>query len=176
MELPADNPPEWLIHLGEIAERLSDRGWRLVTAESCTGGWLAKCCTDLPGSSRWYEGGVVSYSNTLKTRLLGVQTRTLEQEGAVSAATVREMAEGALRLLGGDVAVAVSGIAGPTGASPGKPVGTVWFAWAAPGIPIMTRCVHFSGDRAAVRTGAVETALAGLCKVLQASEPPTGWA
>lgn len=176
MELPADNPPEWLIHLGEIAERLSDRGWRLVTAESCTGGWIAKCCSDLPGSSRWYEGGVVSYSNALKQRLLGVQTRTLDREGAVSAATVREMAEGALRHLGGDVAVAVSGIAGPTGASPGKPVGTVWFAWTAPGMPAVTRSAYFPGVRAAVRAGAVGMALAGLCEVLRASDAPIGWA
>lgn len=176
MELPADNPSEWLIHLEEIAERLSGRGWRLVTAESCTGGWIAKCCSDLPGSSRWYEGGVVSYSNALKMRLLGVQPRTLEQAGAVSAATVREMAEGALHHLGGDVAVAVSGIAGPTGATAGKPVGTVWFAWAAPGIPTVTRSAYFPGVRAAVRAGAVDMALAGLCEVLRASNAPIGWA
>lgn len=176
MELPADNPSEWLIHLAEIAERLGGRGWRLVTAESCTGGWIAKCCSDLPGSSRWYEGGVVSYSNALKMRLLGVQSRTLEQEGAVSAATVREMAEGALRHLGGDVAVAVSGIAGPTGASAGKPVGTVWFAWATPGRSTLTRAAYFPGIRAAVRAGAVGMALGGLCEVLRGSDAPSSWA
>jgi len=176
MELPADIPSEWLLQLEEIAERLSGRGWRLVTAESCTGGWIAKCCSDLPGSSRWYEGGVVSYSNALKMRLLGVTARTLEQEGAVSAATVREMAEGALRHLGGEVAVAVSGIAGPTGATAGKPVGTVWFAWAAPGMPTVARAAYIPGVRAAVRAGAVGMALTGLCEVLRASDAPTGWA
>lgn len=165
MELPADIPSEWLLHLEEIAERLSGRGWRLVTAESCTGGWIAKCCSDLPGSSRWYEGGVVSYSNALKMRLLGVTACTLEQEGAVSAATVREMAEGALRHLGGQVAVAVSGIAGPTGATAGKPVGTVWFAWAErgdTGVEVRAALHRFEGDRDQVRGAAVMTALAGL--------------
>jgi nicotinamide-nucleotide amidase len=100
---------------------------RLATAESCTGGWIAKAFTDAPGSSRWFECGYVTYSNQAKTRDLGVSLRTLHEHGAVSEAVVREMAAGALRVSGADVSVAVSGIAGPDGGSPEKPVGTVWF-------------------------------------------------
>ena len=103
----------------------------LVTAESCTGGWIAKACTDGPGSSQWFRGGAVVYTDELKIALLGVQPQTLAGHGAVSEATVRAMACGALERLGGDVAVAVSGIAGPDGGTPDKPVGTVWFGWAA---------------------------------------------
>jgi nicotinamide-nucleotide amidase len=101
--------------------------YRIVTAESCTGGWIAKAFTDLPGSSRWYESGYVTYSNAAKARDLGVLPRTLEEHGAVSEPTVREMAAGALRATGADISIAVSGIAGPDGGSPEKPVGTVWF-------------------------------------------------
>ena len=108
-----------------VAERLLGARRRLVVAESCTGDWVAKACTDLPGSSRWFRGGVVAYCNELKVALLGVSPGTLAAEGAVSEAVVREMAVGALERLGGDVAVAVSGIAGPDGGAPGKPVGTV---------------------------------------------------
>src|SRR5262245_21525123 len=103
---------------------------RLVTAESCTGGWIGKVLTDIPGSSAWYLGGVVAYSNTLKHSLLGVLSSTLVAHGAVSEASAREMAIGALETLGGHIAVAVTGIAGPDGGQPGKPVGTVWFGWA----------------------------------------------
>lgn len=176
MKTPDGTRPDWMMYLTELAQALTARGWHLVTAESCTGGWIAKCCTDLPGSSNWYAGGVVSYSNALKTSLLGVRTETLERDGAVSAATAREMAEGALARLGGDLAVAVSGIAGPTGASPGKPVGTVWFAWAASTQAVTTHCAHFPGDREAVRASAVEMALAGLCEMLRATPAPHGWA
>src|ERR1700742_2783963 len=109
-----------------VAEQALRRGCRLVTAESCTGGWIAKSCTDLAGSSRWFECGYVTYSNAAKVRDLGVASRTLDQHGAVSAATVREMAAGALRVSGADVSIAVSGIAGPDGGSAEKPVGTVW--------------------------------------------------
>ena len=101
-----------------------------MTAESCTGGWIGKVLTDIPGSSNWFLGGVVAYSNTLKQSLLGVLPSTLHAHGAVSEAAAREMAIGALETLGGQVAVAVTGIAGPDGAQPGKPVGTVWFGWA----------------------------------------------
>ena len=101
--------------------------YRIVTAESCTGGWIAKAFTDAAGSSRWFEGGYVTYSNTAKTRDLGVSERTLAEHGAVSEPTVREMAAGALRATGADVSIAVSGIAGPDGGSIEKPVGTVWF-------------------------------------------------
>jgi nicotinamide-nucleotide amidase len=141
---------------------LADTERRLVTAESCTGGWIAKVLTDVPGSSMWYLGGVVAYSNTLKQSLLGVLPATLASHGAVSEATVREMAVGALEMLGGQVAVAVTGIAGPEGGQPGKPVGTVWFGWAwREGDEIETRVAreHFSGDREAVRRQTVARSL-----------------
>jgi nicotinamide-nucleotide amidase len=163
MSAPTD--PEIQALASRVADRLLEAGRQLVTAESCTGGWLAKACTDLPGSSRWYRGGVVAYSNPLKQGLLGVQDSTLEVEGAVSESAVREMATGALARLGGDVAVAVSGIAGPDGGSPDKPTGTVWFAWAvrdAGRVDVATVIERFDGDRESVRRRAVAAALAGL--------------
>jgi len=147
---------------------LLDREQRLVTAESCTGGWIAKVLTDAPGSSRWYLGGVVAYSNTLKQSLLGVLPSTLASHGAVSEAAAREMAIGALETLGGHVAVAVTGIAGPGGEQPGKPVGTVWFGWAwHAGRQIETRVVqeNFTGDREAVRRATVDRALRELARL-----------
>lgn len=141
---------------------LTDAEQRLVTAESCTGGWIAKTLTDIPGSSNWFLGGVVAYSNTLKQSLLGVLPSTLAAHGAVSENTAREMAIGALETLGGNVSAAVTGIAGPDGGQPGKPVGTVWFAWAwRDGDQIETRVAleTFAGDREAVRRAAVERAL-----------------
>jgi len=152
-------------HLQTLAVRtganLLDREWRLVTAESCTGGWIAKTLTDVPGSSSWYLGGVVTYSNTLKQTLLGVLPSTLAAHGAVSEACAREMAIGALETLGGHVAVAVTGIAGPGGGQPGKPVGTVWFAWAWHADRIETRVAMetFDGDRETVRRRTVDRAL-----------------
>ena len=151
--------------ISELTDHLLSRGQRLVTAESCTGGWIAKACTDRPGSSRWFRGGAVVYTDELKTAMLGVRPRTLAEAGAVSEATVREMAAGALEHLGGDVAVAVSGIAGPDGGTPAKPVGTVWFAWAfRSGSAMEIRVQHhqFDGDRGQVRQQAVVTALAGV--------------
>ena len=163
--------------ISELADHLLSQGRQLVTAESCTGGWIAKACTDRPGSSRWFRGGAVVYTDELKTAMLGVQPRTLAEAGAVSEATVREMAVGALERLGGDVAVAVSGIAGPDGGTPAKPVGTVWFAWAmsgsqdardlagraARGAPTVRTARHqFEGDRDAVRRQAVAVALQGV--------------
>ena len=151
--------------IAEVAAHLLAGGRQLVAAESCTGGWIAKACTDRPGSSQWFRGGVVAYTNELKTAMLGVWPATLEEAGAVSEATVREMAVGALERLGGDVAVAVTGIAGPDGGSPGKPVGTVWFGWAyrsAAGIDVRTRRHCFDGNREAVRRHAVATALRGV--------------
>jgi nicotinamide-nucleotide amidase len=148
-----------------VAEGLLAAGRQLVTAESCTGGWIAKVCTDLPGSSRWFRGGVVAYCNELKVAQLGVRPETLAAEGAVSEAVVREMALGALERLGGDVAVAVSGIAGPEGGTPGKPVGTVWLAWAVrQGADLRAHAVmdRFAGDRDAVRLLAVHRALSEL--------------
>lgn len=152
-----------LQHLAvQIGAHLLDDERRLVTAESCTGGWIAKVLTDVPGSSAWFLGGVVAYSNTLKQSLLGVRSSTLVAHGAVSEATVREMAVGALEGLGGHVAIAVTGIAGPDGAQPGKPVGTVWFGWAwRAGDEIETRvaCEVFPGNREAVRRATIERAL-----------------
>jgi nicotinamide-nucleotide amidase len=146
----------------KVGALLIDSERRLVTAESCTGGWIAKALTDIPGSSNWFLGGVVAYSNTLKQSLLGVLHSTLAAHGAVSEATAREMAIGALETLGGQVAVAVTGIAGPDGGQPGKPVGTVWFGWAwRTDGEIDTRVAMetFSGDREAVRRQTVARAL-----------------
>jgi nicotinamide-nucleotide amidase len=151
--------------IAEVAERLLGRSRQLVTAESCTGGWVAKACTDRAGSSQWFRGGVVAYTDELKVALLGVRPRTLEEHGAVSEAAVREMATGALQWLGGDVAVSVSGVAGPDGGSPDKPVGTVWFAWAErgdAGIVVRAARHRFKGDRDQIRGAAVLAALAGL--------------
>jgi nicotinamide-nucleotide amidase len=148
-----------------VAERLLGTGLTLAVAESCTGGWVAKACTDLPGSSGWFDGGVVTYSNQAKERILGVGADTIRRAGAVSEATVREMADGVLDRFGSDVAVAVSGIAGPDGGQPGKPVGTVWFAWAidrGDQREIRAEVQVFEGDREAVRRQAVVRALAGV--------------
>lgn len=151
-----------------LAERLGGLGWRLVTAESCTGGWIAKVLTDLPGSSTWFERGLVTYSHQSKVECLGVRPETLQQHGAVSSETVCEMALGALKGCQVQAALAVSGIAGPGGGSPDKPVGTVWLAWAmdpAPGDSqpsVVTECVHCLGGRDAVRIQAVVHALDGL--------------
>jgi nicotinamide-nucleotide amidase len=157
--------PELKCLVAALAQRLLASGRQLVTAESCTGGWIAKLCTDLPGSSRWFRGGAVAYSNDLKVAMLGVRPETLAAGGAVSEAVVREMALGALERLGGDVAVAVSGIAGPDGGAPGRPVGTVWVAWAVrdpAGRRAQAIESHFGGDRERIRRLAVHRALAGL--------------
>lgn len=140
----------------QLAERLRARHWRLVTAESCTGGRIASACTDLAGSSDWFECGFVTYSNGAKMRDLAVPEATISEHGAVSEATVRAMVRGAARY--GDIAVSVSGIAGPGGAVPGKPVGTVWLACGTVAEQISVLC-HFSGDREAVRHQAVNRAL-----------------
>ena len=145
-----------------LGRQLQGKGLRLAAAESCTGGWLAKVITDIAGSSAWFERGFVTYSNRAKQDMLGVTAATLDEHGAVSEATVREMAEGALRHSEAELAVAISGIAGPDGGSPDKPVGTVWFAWAAR--DAATRCdrLIFAGDREAVRRQAVARALTGV--------------
>ena len=135
---------------------------RLVTAESCTGGFIAKTLTDIPGSSQWFECGYVTYSNEAKARDLSVTWRTLVEHGAVSEAAAREMAAGALRVAGVDLAVAVTGIAGPDGGAPGKPVGTVWFGSCVrreTQVELAAERVQFAGDRQAVRRGSVEYAL-----------------
>lgn len=137
----------------------------VATAESCSGGWVAKAITDIPGSSMVFHYGIVSYSNGAKESLLGVNIDTLEQHGAVSEAVVAEMAEGALHLSGADVAVAVSGVAGPAGGSKDKPVGMVWFAWAVRDgskEKVDTSCMNFDGDRDMVRELTVAHALQGI--------------
>lgn len=138
---------------------LQARGATVTCAESCTGGWLAKVLTDIPGSSASFGYGFVTYSNRAKQALLGVRADTLARHGAVSEATVREMAEGALARARADLAVAISGIAGPGGGSPGKPVGTVCFGLAAAGRPTRAETRHFAGDRTAVRRQSVAHAL-----------------
>ncbi len=148
-----------------VAGHLRRDGRTLATAESCTGGWIAKTVTDLPGSSDWFGYGLVSYSNAAKQALLGVPAATLVEHGAVSEATVRAMAEGALRQGDADVAVAVSGIAGPAGGSADKPVGLVWFAWSVMGtggLRTTARAERFDGDREAVRRQTVAAALEGI--------------
>lgn len=140
----------------------------LVSAESCTGGWIGKVVTEVPGSSGWYLGGAITYTNDLKRILLGVSDETLATHGAVSDATVLEMATGALERLGGDIAVAVSGIAGPDGGVPGKPVGTVWFGWArrhGQAIRTLSRLKIIDGDREKVRRRSVWTALNGVLEL-----------
>lgn len=145
--------------VAQVAQALGDRGWRLATAESCTGGLIAARCTDRAGSSTWFERGFVTYSNEAKTELLGVPAQAIAREGAVSATVARAMAEGALRHSHAQVAVAVTGIAGPGGAVPGKPVGTVWLGWAVEGAGSGTALLQLSGDRAAIRSATVEAAL-----------------
>ncbi|HOV58231.1 MAG TPA: CinA family protein [Rhodanobacteraceae bacterium] len=145
-----------------VAQSLQQRGQMLITAESCTGGWIAKTLTDIAGSSAWFEGGVVAYSYEAKEALLGVNPHTLERTGAVSQETVVEMVSGALARYGATVAVAVTGIAGPSGGLPGKPVGTVWIGWKRRGGYAQSQLFHFAGDREAVRRQTVAAALRGL--------------
>jgi nicotinamide-nucleotide amidase len=151
---------------GEVAIEVQRCRLMLVTAESCTGGWIAKTLTDLPGSSAWFDAGVVTYSYEAKEALLGVNPRTLEHSGAVSEETALEMVSGALARFGAGVAVAVTGIAGPSGGTPGKPVGTVWIGWKRRGGYGHARQFHFPGDREAVRRQTVAAALIGLRKTL----------
>lgn len=150
-------------------------GWHIVTAESCTAGWIAKALTDVPGSSQWFDSGYVTYSNSAKIRAVGVSARTLAEQGAVSEATVREMAQGALQVAGVELAIAVSGIAGPDGGTPEKPVGTVCFgiATAAATRPVeICECRHFAGGRDQVRRQAVAHALRLALQVLPAARGP----
>jgi len=148
-----------------VVGELSASRKAVATAESCTGGWLAKAITDISGASEVFHYGIVSYSNGAKESLLGVQNKTLEEHGAVSEPVVIEMAKGALRLSGADISVAVSGVAGPTGGSQEKPVGTVWFAWALRNsgkVKTETSCQQFDGDRDLVRELTVVYALQGV--------------
>ena len=145
----------------EIGQRLRRMGQMMATAESCTGGLIAGACTDIAGSSDWFERGLVSYSNRAKTELLGVDPELIARHGAVSEAVARAMAEGARQRSAVDWAVAVTGVAGPSGGRPDKPVGTVWFAWATPA-GTQTQVCRFAGDRDAVRQATVRHALAVL--------------
>jgi len=155
--------------LHKLAERVGDllRTSRLMlcTAESCTGGWIAKMITDIPGCSDWFDCGLAAYSYEAKQALLGVRPETLTEHGAVSRETVLEMVSGALITSGASVAVAVTGIAGPTGGLPGKPIGTVWIGWKRRGRYPTAQMFHFDGDREAVRRQTVAAALQGLLAV-----------
>ncbi len=151
---------------GAAAREVQQCRLMLVTAESCTGGWIAKALTDLPGSSAWFHAGLVTYSYEAKEALLGVNPGTLEHAGAVSEETALEMVSGALARLGAGVAVAVTGIAGPTGGTADKPVGTVWISWKRRGGYAHAQMFHFPGDREAVRRQTVAAALNGLRKTL----------
>jgi len=145
--------------VADLAQRLLARGWRLATAESCTGGLVAAACTGLAGSSDWFERGFVTYSNAAKTELLGVPAALIDAHGAVSEPVARAMAEGAMQRAGVALAVGITGIAGPGGGSARKPVGTVWIAVAARGAPTLAELRVWPGDRAAVRTAAAARAL-----------------
>lgn len=146
----------------DLARELLDRQWRCVTAESCTGGGIARALTELPGSSGWFERGFVTYSNESKCEMLDVSPGSIERFGAVSEEVAREMAEGALRHSRGQAAAAVTGVAGPSGGSPDKPVGTVVFAWAVRDDGTTSRARLFDGDRVDIRAASVEQAIEGL--------------
>ena len=151
--------------IGLIADLIQKNGQMLVTAESCTGGMIAAACTDLAGSSNWFERGIVSYSNAAKTELLGVDAALIELHGAVSEQVVRAMAAGAVAHSKAQVSVAVTGVAGPGGGSAEKPVGTVWFGWMVGG-QLSSELMRFEGDRAAVRAATVKHALQRLVTFL----------
>jgi nicotinamide-nucleotide amidase len=146
----------------ELGARLLERGEVLATAESCTGGWVSMCVTAIAGSSAWFDRGFVTYSNAAKADMLGVSKKTIVRHGAVSEPVVLEMAGAALQRSRAQWALAISGVAGPAGGTPEKPVGTVCFAWAGPDGFVEAETCHFAGDREAVRRASVEHALRGL--------------
>lgn len=149
-----------------LADLLLKKQLYLATAESCTGGLIAAACTDLAGSSQWFDRGFVTYSNAAKTDMLGVDAAVIAQFGAVSGPVVRAMAEGAIQHSVAQISVAVTGVAGPSGGSIEKPVGTVWLGWCIEGITSSERC-HFDGDRTTLRALTVQRALEGLMQRLQ---------
>jgi nicotinamide-nucleotide amidase len=149
----------------QLAERLQQQGWMLATAESCTGGLIAAACTDLSGSSNWFERGFVTYSNAAKSEALGVDPALVAAHGAVSEVVARALAFGAVRHSHAQVSVAVTGVAGPTGGTPEKPVGTVWFGFQVDG-RLSSEMRRFDGDRAAVREATVLHALRRLLELL----------
>ena len=142
----------------QLADALTQRGWMLATAESCTGGLIAAACTDLPGSSAWFDRGFVTYSNAAKTQMLGVPESLIAQHGAVSEAVVLAMANGAVAQSAAQVSISVSGVAGPSGGSPAKPVGLVWLGFSIQG-HTHSQCLRLAGDRATIRQQAVYSAL-----------------
>ena len=152
--------------VAELGECLKEHDNVLATAESCTGGLLASTLTDVAGSSDWFAGSVVAYANAVKSDLLGVSSEVLEKHGAVSEPVVLAMAEGVLKTVGADFSVAISGIAGPSGGTPDKPVGTVWMAWAWPG-GARAKSYRFNGDRTAVKEQSVMAAINGLLGVVK---------
>ncbi len=166
--LPPETPTAQLV--AHLAERLMARGWMMATAESCTGGLIAGACTDLAGSSRWFERGFVTYSNEAKTQMLSVDPALIATHGAVSEIVARAMVHGAVRHSGARVAVAVTGVAGPSGGSAAKPVGTVWFGFMVDG-RLASETRRFEGDRAQVRAATVSHALQRLLELIDACEP-----
>lgn len=168
MTFPAAHPEDLRALAEALASVLLARGQTLAVAESCTGGLIGACLTDLPGSSRWFERGLVTYSNTAKQELLGVPAAVIEQAGAVSAETVLAMASGLLERAPVDWTLAVSGIAGPDGGTAEKPVGTVWIGWAGRGVAPSASRFLFPGDRASVRHATAANALGGLLDLLAA--------
>lgn len=153
--------------VAEVAHVLLERGAMLVTAESCTGGGVAQALTELAGSSAWFERGFVTYSNRSKEEMLGVDAALIDRHGAVSLEVVEAMAQGALRHSAAQVTLAISGIAGPSGGTPQKPVGTVCFSWAIDQINFNSEMVVFNGDRRSIRTQAIHHALQGLLNMLK---------
>ncbi len=154
------------VSIGLMADLLQKKRWLLATAESCTGGMISAACTDLAGSSAWFERGFVSYSNEAKTELLGVDAALIKRHGAVSEEVARAMASGAVAHSRAQVSVAVTGVAGPTGGSAAKPVGTVWFGFSLPG-RLVSEVQRFDGDRAAVRSATVQHAVQRLLQLLR---------
>ncbi len=164
MSFPTD--AELRDHAEALGQRFRAARLSLVTAESCTGGWIAKTVTDIAGSSDWFDCGMVAYSYEAKQAMLGVRPETLEHHGAVSRETVVEMVSGALTHAGANIAVAVTGIAGPGGGAPDKPVGTVWIGWKRRGGYAHAQLFQFDGDRDAVRRQTVAAALDGLDRLI----------
>lgn len=158
MKLEMDWPTEILQAVHRLSELLEARRWMMATAESCTGGLIASACTEQSGAAVWFDRGLITYSNRAKTELLGVPAQLIDAHGAVSEPVARAMACGAAQVAQTEVAVAVTGVAGPTGGSPDKPVGTVWFGWSVSG-QVKTERVHFDGERQAVRMQTVAHAL-----------------
>jgi len=154
-------------YIKEVSTALHNKKLKLTTAESCTGGWLAKVITDISGSSEIFDRGFVTYSNKAKQEMLGVSIQTLNKYGAVSEEVVAEMAVGALKNSAANLSVSISGIAGPTGGTPDKPVGTVCFAWMLTNRKPFTEIALFSGDRMEIRQQAVNYALQGILKMIQ---------